>query len=146
MGPKSGQATIHVNELNLKSSILPGRPEDHSETIQVSTIADFVAEHNLPRIDFLKIDTEGYDLEVLAGAAPLLEQQRIHMILTECELVPRSEHFVRIEALAEFLRRFRYELLGIYEQTPDWEGDNFLSYCNALFVSEKLRVRGGRLQ
>lgn len=49
------------------------------ETIQIQTVSldDLVAQGELPRrVDYLKIDTEGHDLEVLRGAASL-----------ECEVI-----------------------------------------------------------
>jgi FkbM family methyltransferase len=79
MGREPGQTTIHVNPLNTISSIKLSRPEDHPETIELETIARVAERHGLDTIDFLKVDTEGYDLEVLAGAAPLLQQQKIHV-------------------------------------------------------------------
>jgi FkbM family methyltransferase len=145
MGSKPGQAVIHVNELSVKSSILQDRAGDRAETIQVETVAAFADRQNIPSVDFLKIDTEGFDLEVLAGAAPLLEQQRIHLVLSECQILPRTNYFVSIGKLAEYLQGFGYELLGIYEQQPNWSGENILSYCNALFVCPKLSEKGGRL-
>jgi len=43
--------------------------ESHQETAQVKTVrlADFCQEKNITSIDFLKIDTEGFDLFVLQG-------------------------------------------------------------------------------
>ncbi|MFT4759897.1 MAG: FkbM family methyltransferase [Paraglaciecola sp.] len=43
--------------------------ESHKETAQVKTIqlADFCLEKNIQSVDFLKIDTEGFDLFVLKG-------------------------------------------------------------------------------
>ena len=140
MGPKSGEAQIHINELSVMNSITLTREGDQhrSESIQLDTITDFVASHDLPRVDFLKIDTEGFDLEVLAGAAPLLQQQKIHLIQCECEPFPRTKNFVSLGELADYLRTFGYHLFGVYEQQPEWDGTNRILYCNALFVCEKL--------
>ena len=37
-------------------------------TLSVKTLSAYTLEHEIKRIDFLKIDTEGYDLKVLLGA------------------------------------------------------------------------------
>lgn len=44
--------------------------ETHAETarVDVTTLADLVEEYEINRIDFLKIDVEGFDLAVLRGA------------------------------------------------------------------------------
>lgn len=36
-------------------------------TVKVRTLDDYVIRHNIKRIDFLKMDVEGYELEVLRG-------------------------------------------------------------------------------
>lgn len=40
-----------------------------SETAQVVTIDNYVREKNLPRVDFIKMDVEGAELDILRGAA-----------------------------------------------------------------------------
>ena len=145
MGREAGEALINVNPSSCASSIKRSRPEDHPETITLETIAGFTEKHRLETIDFLKIDTEGFDLEVLAGAAPLLQQQRVHFVLSECEPVVRTKEFVSFPAVADFLAGFSYRLLGVYEQQPEWDGRNMLLYWNALFVCEKLVAQDARL-
>ena len=44
-------------------------------------LSDYLAEHNMDKVDFLKIDTEGYELEVLIGAKEVLP--KIDIILFE---------------------------------------------------------------
>lgn len=39
-----------------------------SETAQITTIDNYVLENNLPRVDFIKLDVEGAELETLRGA------------------------------------------------------------------------------
>ncbi len=42
------------------------------ETFRVTTIDDFVRENNLPRVDFIKSDIEGFERRMLAGAQETL--------------------------------------------------------------------------
>ena len=44
-------------------------------------LSDYLAKHNMDKVDFLKIDTEGYELEVLIGAKEALP--KIDIILFE---------------------------------------------------------------
>ncbi len=145
MGSRPGEAVIHVNPTSTKSSIKVSRPEDRSETIAIETVAGFSRANGLESIDLLKIDTEGYDLEVLAGAAPLLEQQRIHFVLSECEPLAGSDQFVSFAALSGFMKNFGYRLFGVYGQQPEWDGRNQLLFWNALFLCEKLVAKGATL-
>ena len=43
--------------------------EGGSEIAQIITLDDYVREKNLPRVDFIKLDVEGAELDVLKGAA-----------------------------------------------------------------------------
>ncbi len=42
--------------------------DDGTETVQVTTLDAYVREKNLPRVDFIKLDVEGAELDVLKGA------------------------------------------------------------------------------
>lgn len=47
---------------------------DNSETIEVTTIDEFVDEYNINRVDFIKADIEGYERYMLAGAKETLKR------------------------------------------------------------------------
>src|SRR5262245_50775152 len=49
---------------------------DGGEPVSVVTIDEWCAESGIDRIDFMKIDVEGYERAVLAGAAQTLNRQR----------------------------------------------------------------------
>ena len=49
-------------------------------TIKLVTIDDFAQEHGISRIDILKIDVEGHELDVLKGAMSLLNNKKISVI------------------------------------------------------------------
>ncbi len=138
MGKDRGETIIHVSPINTNSSIVHGRPEDHGETIQLDSISRFCEEHKIETIDFLKIDAEGYEIEVLTGAAPMLKSQRISFILLECELLPRSGYYVPFQSIAEFLTPLGYEPFGMYEQSLYWDGRKSLHFFNVLFICQRL--------
>jgi FkbM family methyltransferase len=52
-------------------------------TVRATTLDRYCSDHGIERIDFLKIDTEGHDLEVLHGAKAMLEGRRISAIQFE---------------------------------------------------------------
>jgi FkbM family methyltransferase len=138
MGKERGEAVINVSPINTNSSIVHGRSDDHGETIKLDSIAQFCAEQKIETIDFLKIDAEGYELEVLAGAVPMLETQQISFILLECEPLPRSGYYVPFQKIADTLTPFRYEPFGFYEQSLYWDGKKSLHYMNVLFICQRL--------
>jgi FkbM family methyltransferase len=79
----SGPITMHVTQANDASSPLPVGREQHNafgsrvvETRSVAgaTMADLLGRSDLGTRNLLKIDTQGYELEVLKGAASLLQE------------------------------------------------------------------------
>lgn len=51
--------------------------------VELNTVNDFCSDHQLNHINFLKIDTEGYEYEVLKGAKQMLEENRIDFVQFE---------------------------------------------------------------
>ena len=66
----------------IPNSNLQGK-EFLEERVQIETIDEFCVSHGIDYIDFLKTDTEGYDLEVLRGADNYLASGKIRSILSE---------------------------------------------------------------
>src|ERR1019366_6346440 len=51
--------------------------------VKIGTIDEYCIEHGIAKIDILKSDTQGYDLEVIKGAMQMLSRNRIHLIYLE---------------------------------------------------------------
>jgi FkbM family methyltransferase len=49
---------------------------EHSESVKVITIDDFVKTNDIKKVDFIKIDTEGYEAKILQGAAETIKKYR----------------------------------------------------------------------
>jgi len=56
---------------------------NEGDEFDISTIDEYCKEHSIDFIDFVKIDTEGYDYRVLLGAKDMLKQDRIKFIQFE---------------------------------------------------------------
>jgi FkbM family methyltransferase len=131
---------------SLVSQLNSPRPDSSQVTVRVTTLDQFCEEHGVRHIDFLKTDTEGYELEVLKGATRLLREKRIGAIYVECA-VARCDRHVSATDLLEFLKAYGFRLYGLYEQAHYFEptseyqrillfdSDDHL-WCNALFVAE----------
>jgi FkbM family methyltransferase len=74
----SGHASLYKNVIEVVH-FSPAREYE----IEITTIDDFVREHDIKQIDFLKIDTEGHELAVLKGAKEALSNGIIKMIQFE---------------------------------------------------------------
>jgi FkbM family methyltransferase len=56
---------------------------DGGERFDLNTVDEYCREKGISKIDFLKIDAEGFDYKVLVGAKQMLEQNRIKYIQFE---------------------------------------------------------------
>ncbi|HKU68136.1 MAG TPA: FkbM family methyltransferase [Candidatus Baltobacteraceae bacterium] len=101
--------------------------EEHAAGKGSSIVSDFVSapgfKHRVPmvtldgeiaalgweRLDFLKIDAEGYDMRVMAGARQLFEQQRIGAVQFEYNRAWQLAGDTLYSAM-QFLRGFGYDV------------------------------------
>ena len=103
------QADSCLNSLN--PSVNHPAPAGHSEKVQVETVQNIARKLALPRIDFFKIDTEGYELPVLTGATDCLPTTAFIYAEIGVETEGRHTNFF---ALHEFLSRQGFAFFGLY--------------------------------
>lgn len=56
---------------------------DSGERYSVRTLDGYIAEHNIARVDFLKIDTEGFDYKILLGGMKSIRENKIQYMQFE---------------------------------------------------------------
>lgn len=113
-----------------------------TESVDIDTVDGFCHTNGIDRINFLKIDTEGGDLDVLKGAVNMLAEQKIDFVQVEAGMNPSNRRHVPLESLKEFLESQRYFLFGIYEQVNEWPTRApHLRRTNPVFVSQTLIER-----
>ncbi len=140
-GAEPGTAELFVHRKSEQSTLrrdlsdAPGFSGGLTATVQVRTLDDFLAERTIDFVQYLKIDTEGFDLEVLNGANAALKAHRIGMIQVEAGFSQDEGKFIPLERFRTVLREHGYLLFGIYEQVRVHQTQ--LRRCNAMFVSEK---------
>lgn len=73
---------FYDNEAQGSASILM-KDAKYSEEIQIETIDAFSKENNIEKIDFLKMDVQGYEYNILLGAKEMLSSGKIKYIQFE---------------------------------------------------------------
>ena len=84
-----------------------------TQEVQMTTVDHYVALEQLEKIAVLKVDAEGAEVEVLAGAQRLLEARRVAVVLVEYSYLSRRALALAVTTLLIFfylprtLNRFR---------------------------------------
>ena len=141
LGSIRGTREIYLSSMSLINSLVPELnvahgPEHPHESIALNTVDEFCDEQRVDFIDLLKIDTEGFDLEVIKGAERMLAQKKVHFILAEVGFDESNKRFILLEDLRRHLRECGFALGGLYDQAT-WPERPSLLYCNALFVNNE---------
>lgn len=112
-------------------------------TVLTTTIDSYCKRHGIKRINFLKIDAEGSELDVICGANHFLETGRIDYLQFEYGGTYLDSQTTLKEAF-EYLQKFRYSIFKIlpdgleYKPSFQPEDENF-EYSNFLAVNERFR-------
>jgi FkbM family methyltransferase len=140
LGAAEGSLTFHQCENDELSSFLPLQDDQQNPfkdravtadvTVPVWTLDQYVEKHQLPPIDLLKIDTQGYDLQVLHGARAQLTAGRIGLVMLEINFVPMYAGQPTFGEVDDFLRGHGYALVDMYEKIYQ---NNRLAWCTGLY-------------
>lgn len=144
LGALQGEQTLFVNSHGELSSFLkPGNKCGGEiitqETVAMDTLDHYCQESGLRKIDILKIDTQGYELEVLNGGYQMLCRGNIHLIYLEVTFTEMYERLPSFVSLYQFLEQCGYKLVSFYKFHYD---NDITGWSDALFVNP----RYGRLR
>lgn len=132
---------LGLSNLNsLKESNILIEEEKEKVSISIDTLDLFCQDHGINKIGFLKIDTEGYDLEVLRGAKYLLENECINVLKIEVSMNPDNKFHAQFEDVKSILEPLGYRLFGIYDQVHEWKPSlPMLRRANLVYISESMK-------
>ena len=125
LGSEAGEQTFNEHEASTMSSFLasgkdyePGPVSTYQ--MRIDTIDDYCARESIDHVDVLKIDTQGFDLEVIKGAESMIDQERIAMILVEINFAEYYDGQVSAGQLIDHLTAHGYLPVCFYP----------MMYCN----------------
>ncbi len=109
--------------------------ENNRELVKVETVDNFLSKLNIENVDLLKIDTQGFDLEVLSGAEKALQNGVVQNVLIELNFVKMYVGQSSSEDIINFLGKHGLFLIDYYEKYRQNErkGGTTLAWCTALF-------------
>lgn len=133
----SNQATIYLTDQSNTNSLIPPKTFAGTETVDLRTVDSFAFDNQIKRIDLLKIDAEGFDLEVLKGAQNMLSSGQVAFVLTEVTFHPGDSRHVLFDDVRSYLLPMGFSVFGIYDQQLEWSGKQRLRFANACFLNER---------
>lgn len=143
VGANNAQVQFHSDEDLATGSVLPYRPKPGKEIlvteVEQTTLDDYWRSFgSSDPIALIKVDTQGYDLEVLQGASGLIRQFRPWLVL-ELIFVPLYEGQAPFGAIMEWCDRAGYVLAGLFDE--HYSSDGWLSFADAVFVPSECRTK-----
>ena len=121
LGAIKEEKKFYIHENHLKSSFLNveqnyfknrNKYQINEEIIKIETLDNFCFDNDIEYIDFLKIDTQGYNTKVIEGAKDLIMNNKIGLIYSEITIGKKyeiSESFYDFEKIL----KDNYLLYGI---------------------------------
>jgi FkbM family methyltransferase len=140
LGASTGSGTLFENSCSDMSSLLPldaagwGAITGQA-AVKMTTIDVFLSSHGIPRVDILKSDTQGYDLEVLKGADSALREGRIKLVNAEFIFSAMYRDLPSFDDMFRYLTDRGFKLVSIYNFHYH---DDYASWADVLFANPRV--------
>lgn len=139
LGSVDGSALVTARPTWVKNHVVAdgnlARADEPTQEVTIATGDAFCAEHGLDQIDYLKIDTEGHELEVLRGFSGMLADFGVDLLEVEVGMNWENSRQVPLEHVKGYLEPMGYFVFRLYEQVPERSGRPHLRRVTAVFVS-----------
>ena len=147
LSSRAGTSTMHSYSnaaINALSPIAPGAEglidgsvvASATVEVELQSLRQFCAQEGLERIDILKLDTQGHELEILQGEREFLRGGKVRFILVELLFSPLYATQARAGEVLGLLESCGFKLFDFYDFVYDersglkW-GDALLEFASA---------------
>ena len=142
LGAKPGRQIFFENYRTDMSSFLPLGPDgwgyiSNQREIEVSTVDRYCSQHEIPIIDLLKSDTQGFDLEVIKGAQGLLNARKIRLIYLELTFQKMYQGIPPMDEIYRFISDQGFELVSFY---TFYYLNERAGWTDALFIHPQFQI------
>lgn len=105
----------NMSSLNsLKQAVMNPDINSPKEIVSTITLDSYIADKGIHNIDLLKIDTEGYEMQVLKGALKSLRKGIVKAIYLEVGFSRENERNTYLTTVHEFMQDEGFTFLGLY--------------------------------
>ena len=110
-----------------------------SELLSLRTLDEYVNKNNISKIHLLKIDTQGFEDKVLAGAQETLEKNLIDVIELEIQLGKMYEKTSSFNEIENLIYPYGYKFIAIWYDPYAYHSPSILN--NPSLEYEAIYVR-----
>ncbi len=137
LGSEIGERTLQISSLSGMTSLLNPGKDYWGEVVNVvsvpvTTLDRYRIDNRIEYVDVIKLDTQGFDFEVLRGSSIALTESRIHLVLIEIIFNEIYEGAASPEEILSFMRSHGFRLVAFYGCHLINE---YASWTDALFVN-----------
>ncbi|MBL7848373.1 MAG: FkbM family methyltransferase [Cyclobacteriaceae bacterium] len=148
IGAKTESRDLTINRSSGGNSFLDISPDisqfaegDWTEPVtktqaEIQTLDHFCAVNGIESIDLLKVDTQGFEMEVLKGGSLVIVPSRTKLIHIEVLFIELYKNQAFFDQVYQELTNRGFRLVGLYNPFYKTEEPHYLLWCDALFVGK----------
>ncbi|MDP2332362.1 MAG: FkbM family methyltransferase [Reyranella sp.] len=144
LGSHPETLTLQVSENSELSTLMFRGKADPSNTTQlteVTTVDIVAAAHEISHLDVLKIDAQGWEMEVLKGAKNLIEDQNLIFVFAEVTFRSDETEMQQFGELHSHLEKSGFVLCGLYDLLRYGPRKEFILFANVLYMHPEARLK-----
>ncbi len=140
LGEKEERIQIMAHESSECNSLKNTAPKDADGgiTIESTTAAIFCKKNNITHIGLLKIDVEGFEIEVLKGFDESFLRNNVKFIYAETGFDKSDSFKTHYADMEHHLKALGFVTSAFYEQILHGKNSLILSFCNTLFTNSAI--------
>ena len=131
------RANSELNTLVPSDDVAGGR----TQTTEVSTVDEIVARHGIGHLDLLKLDVQGWEMEVVRGANRLIADHNLIFVLAEMTFRSDQNEMQQFTELHDHLEARGFALSGMYEPLRYGPRREFILFANMLYLHPQARLK-----
>jgi len=147
IGSRNGEMPMFLGDHSGSNTLVKTNDLEPSAIVPISTLQTFSEKYSINQVDFLKVDVEGFEMEVLHGGDEMFQEGQIRYCSLECVFSEDTTqpHTTFFEIL-EFLKNRGYVFICCYTESFNLQhgismGNVLFAHKNSLPHQAKGRVR-----
>jgi FkbM family methyltransferase len=149
LGAEAGRLALQLgddSELNTLVSRGPGGAPESMQMTEVATVDAIVGAHGISHVDILKLDVQGWEMEVMKGATDLIANHNLIFVFAEVAFRSDQNEMQQFGGLHSHLEKCGFVLCGFYDLMRYGPRKEFVLFANALYIHPEARLKWTDMQ